>query len=141
MSAVTKEKREEQLAVVRERAGQGIADTVIAEELGVHPRTVLRIRQRHDIPSLWQQPSPSAGCGSVAQYQKRGCRCTVCVAAHNARHVEGRRGRVARRDTATFVHGVNGYRNWNCRCAECKAGASAASARERAARRDRGARR
>lgn len=134
-------RRAEQLAVVRERAGRGIPDTVIAKELGVHPRTVLRIRQRNNIPSLWQPPAPWAGCGSVAQYRSRGCRCEVCVTAHNARHAQGRRDRVARRDTADFAHGVNGYSNWNCRCPVCTSAFAAAAARQKAARRARGAHR
>jgi len=49
--------REEQLAVVREMAGRAVSDPKIARQLGVHPRTVLRIRQRHNIPSLWTPPT------------------------------------------------------------------------------------
>ncbi|MFE1731608.1 hypothetical protein ACFW6X_15815 [Streptomyces bacillaris] len=132
-------RRAEQLAVVRERAAQGVADTVIAQELGVHPRTVLRVRQRNNIPSRWEPPAPSAGCGTPSQYRRRGCRCEVCVTAHNARHAQGRRNRIARRDTATFEHGINGYSNWNCRCDVCCTAASLAAASQRAARRARGA--
>ncbi|MFF3034651.1 helix-turn-helix domain-containing protein [Streptomyces rubiginosohelvolus] len=131
--------RDERLAVVREMAGRAEPDTVIAEKLGVHPRTVLRIRQRNGIPSLWQQPGPQAGCGSPAQYKVRGCRCPVCVAAQTARMAAARRDRTARRDTATFKHGANGYSNWNCRCPTCKTESAAAAARQKAARLARGA--
>ncbi|XUZ24719.1 hypothetical protein ACQVDT_07025 [Streptomyces sp. RMIT01] len=131
--------RDEQLAAVREMAGRAEPDTAIAQVLGVHPRTVLRIRQRNSIPSLWQPPGPQAGCGSPAQYKVRGCRCQVCVAANTARLAEARRDRAARRDTATFKHGVNGYSNWKCRCPTCRNEASAAAARQKAARMARGA--
>ncbi|MGW0642351.1 hypothetical protein [Streptomyces badius] len=130
--------RDEQLAFVREMAGRAEPDTVIARELGVHPRTVLRIRQRNNIPSLWKPPAANTECGRPAKY-RRGCRCPECVADHNARHAKGRVKRVARRDTAEFSHGVNGYSNWNCRCPKCKDEAAAAYARQKAARIARGA--
>ncbi|MFJ8863642.1 hypothetical protein ACIRD8_35145 [Streptomyces sp. NPDC102451] len=110
----------EQVDRVREMAAAGVPDTVIGAELGVHARTVLRARQRHDIPSTWQPIS--AGCGSAARY-KAGCRCAACRAQHTARLRAAKAERYARREAglAVFTHGASAYTNWGCRCPICRA--------------------
>lgn len=105
---------------VLELAAAGASDSVIGLALGVHARTVLRIRQRHNVPSSWR-PTRTAACGSPGAY-RRGCRCQVCRAGHAART---RAAKASRRErlatgTATFKHGSSAYRNWGCRCETCR---------------------
>ncbi|MER5892370.1 hypothetical protein [Streptomyces sp. NPDC001876] len=111
----------ERVARVREMAAAGTQDRVIAEELGVSWRTVLRARQRHGIPSTWQPKR--APCGSPGPY-KRGCRCQICRKANLARLTAAKADRYARQaaGTAVFTHGAGGYTNWGCRCDTCSAG-------------------
>lgn len=114
----------EQVARVREMATTGASDSEIGAELGVHARTVLRIRQQHGIPSAWQPERKP--CGTAASYL-RGCRCQVCRRANAARMAARRTAMRARRaaGTAEFEHGASGYNNWGCRCQICCEGHAA----------------
>lgn len=123
----------EQVARVREMAAAGMSDRVTGEELGVSWRTVLRARQRHDIPSTWRPET--AQCGARGAY-KRGCRCTKCREGDRARRAADKADRYARRaaGTAEFTHGTSGYRNWGCRCVTCTTDHKAACQAEYAVR-------
>jgi hypothetical protein len=55
-------------------------------------------------------------------YQKKGCRCPACMAAHRVdaqARVERRADRL-RADPSLAPHGqANTYTNWGCRCLAC----------------------
>ncbi|MFJ2701859.1 hypothetical protein ACIO3R_01505 [Streptomyces sp. NPDC087428] len=121
---------------VRVLAAAGLQDRLIAEELGVSWRTVLRARARHGIPSTWRPPV--SGCGTPGAY-KRGCRCKKCRAGNVARLNAAKTDRYARRaaGTAQFTHGANAYGNWDCRCDTCSREHSTVGAAQHQARKDR----
>uniref|UniRef100_UPI0039F4878B helix-turn-helix domain-containing protein n=1 Tax=Streptomyces sp. WI03-5b TaxID=462946 RepID=UPI0039F4878B len=119
-------------------AAAGASDGAIAAELSVSARTVIRIRQRHNMPSSWV-PARTP-CGSPGRY-KAGCRCTTCSAGNRQRLRAAKDDRYARREagTAVFVHGASAYGNWGCRCPVCRAGHSVKmSDRHRSTRRSKG---
>lgn len=62
---------------------EGLSDAEIGVALRVTPRTVLRWRKLHQIPSQWQPKLRP--CGTEAAYA-RGCHCTQCRTAHTAYH-------------------------------------------------------
>lgn len=115
-------------------AAAGASDGAIAAELHVSARTVIRIRQRHNMPSSWQPDR--APCGSPGRY-KAGCRCTTCRAGNIERLRAQKVDRYARRAAgiAVFTHGASAYGNWGCRCAVCTAAHGAKSTRYKRARR------
>lgn len=128
----------ELVARTLELAAAGASDTTIATTIGVSARTVIRIRQRHNVPSSWKPNS--AGCGSSGRY-RAGCRCTTCRAGNTDRLRAAKAERYARREagTAVFTHGASAYGNWGCRCPVCTSGhGSKMAARYRKMRRSMG---
>ena len=81
----------------------------------------------------------ATGKGSLYE---AGCRCAVCMGAHNAKHRELRAKRAARRpeDNPLLWHGkLSTYKNHGCRCEACARAGSEANKRRpsRAVRPDR----
>ncbi|MFJ8883634.1 helix-turn-helix domain-containing protein [Streptomyces sp. NPDC102402] len=111
-----------------EMAAAGSSDSEVAAAIGVSSRTVIRIRQRHGVPSTWQPET--ALCGSPGRY-KAGCRCPVCCKAHGARLRTAKAARYARRSEGFtgFAHGASAYSNWGCRCPICTTAHGLKSAR------------
>ncbi|MGW1127485.1 hypothetical protein [Streptomyces sp. NPDC002526] len=126
----------DRVARVRELAAAGQSDATIARELGVVPRTVLRARQAHNIPSTWRPTRTGPEHGAPAPY-KRGCRCGRCRADHSARLAAAKADRYARwaAGEVEITHGASAYGNWGCRCPTCTRGHSARMAAYKSSRR------
>ncbi|MFJ3705055.1 MULTISPECIES: helix-turn-helix domain-containing protein [unclassified Streptomyces] len=108
----------EDVARALEMAAAGASDREIGAALDVSARTVIRIRQRHDMPSSWAPVRTP--CGSPGRY-KAGCRCDTCRAGHRDRLRVKKTERYARHKAglAVFTHGASAYGNWGCRCQVC----------------------
>lgn len=101
----------------------------VVDGLGINPRTALRWIGRARGAGLITRGRPTGApvgpflCdthGTVVSYQRRGCRCDECRAAHTERAQRARLSRQAR--NADAPHGTaSGYDNWKCRCATCRA--------------------
>lgn len=91
-----------------------------AEAASVSTRTIQRWATAEGITSGWEPPI-LRGHGTAACYV-RGCRKAECVEANRISNREVKERRVARfkAGKVKILHGVSGYSNWDCRCAECR---------------------
>jgi len=95
--------------------------TAAASQAGVSKRTVQRWAAVEGIESGYEAPIIRL-CPSAASYA-RGCRCEGCKDANREaqRAIKVRRIKRFKSGKTQIKHGVSGYSNWDCRCADCKA--------------------
>jgi hypothetical protein len=114
----------ESLAVrIRAVADSGLGVSHICRELGISRGQVLRIALKFDI----EVKRRTASHGKASTYQS-GCRCGDCYRAYSAKQRVWK-DRHKEVGIPLHVHGTrNGYQNYDCRCAPCKAAASKSNA-------------
>lgn len=91
-----------------------------AAAASVSPRTIQRWASQAGVQSGWE-PTPQRGHGTAACYI-RGCRRPECIEANRIVNREVKERRIARfkAGQVKIKHGVSGYVNWSCRCADCR---------------------
>lgn len=104
----------------------------ICAALGVTDRTVNRYRKALGVPGGRGKPEDELVHGTEHGH-RRGCDCEPCAVGHREfvrTHQVSRFARGLAPDDKR--HGTeNGYRNWGCKCAPCRAANAAKSARQR----------